>query len=118
MNADGTWQPQQLTSNVVGEGSPTWSPDGTKIAYTRRDTFTNSEVYVMNADGTGVRNLTNDPAFDFESDWAPDGKQIAFTSDRSGGDLRFEGAAVYTMRPDGTQLRKLTDDNLEAFSPA
>ena len=118
MNADGTGQPQQLTFNMVGEGSPTWSPDGTKITYTRRDTFTNSEVYVMDADGTGVRNLTNDPAFDFEPDWSPNGKRIAFTSDRSGGDVRFEASAVHTMRPDGTQLRKLTDDNLEAFSPA
>ena len=107
MNADGTGQPQQLTFNMVGEGSPTWSPDGTKITYTRRDTFTNSEVYVMDADGTGVRNLTNDPAFDFEPDWSPNGKRIAFTSDRSGGDVRFEASAVYTMRPDGTQVRKL-----------
>src|SRR5256885_2251960 len=54
-----------------------------KIAFTsNRDG--NDEIYVMNADGTGVTRLTNDPASDSQPAWSPDGSRIAFTSTRDG----------------------------------
>jgi Tol biopolymer transport system component len=73
------------------------------------------DVYVMNADGTGERKLTNDPEADFNSDWSPDGSRIAFGSNRSG---EACAAAVYTINPDGTDVLKLTADSSEAFGPA
>ena len=60
---------------------PAWSPDGTRLAFTStRDG--NSELYVMNRDGSGLRRLTNSPAIDSTPTWSPTGTQIAFTSDR------------------------------------
>jgi Tol biopolymer transport system component len=57
----------------------------------------------MRADGSGVTNLTNNPATDESPAWSPDGKQIAFISDRSG------GRDIYIMNADGSDVRKLTD---------
>ena len=60
-----------------------WSPDGTRIAFTtNRDG--NSELYVMNRDGSGLLRLTNHPAADSTPTWSPTGSEIAFTSDRTG----------------------------------
>ena len=50
-----------------------WSPDGTKIAFAS-DRDGNSEIYAMNADGTGVRRVTEDPSEDLEPAWSPSGE--------------------------------------------
>ena len=67
MNADGSGQ-RMLSRRGM---DPQWSPDGTLISFvTGRDG--NGEIYVMNADGTGHRNLTQNPlADDFEPAWSP-----------------------------------------------
>jgi TolB protein len=60
MNADGTGQ-TRLTNNPSWDDSPSWSPDGNKIAFdSARDG--NGEIYIMNADGTGQTRLTNNPS--------------------------------------------------------
>jgi TolB protein len=64
----------------------------------------NHEVYVMNADGTGQTNLTNNPALDQEPDWSVNGRAVAFTSDRDG---NFE---IYAMNADGTGQTRLTNN--------
>lgn len=78
MNPDGS-QVTRLTSAAAGDGSPAWSPDGQKIAFTRL-----ADMYVMNADGSGVRQLTYDVADDGCPAWSPDGMHIAFHSHRGG----------------------------------
>ena len=71
MNADGT-NPTRLTNNPRLDCCPSWSPDGTKIAFARNIGVGNSEIYVMNADdGSGQTNITNNPNDDVGPDWGP-----------------------------------------------
>ena len=65
----------------------------------------NLEVYLMNADGTGQTNLTNNAASDWASAWSPDGSQIAFVSNRDG------NGEIYVMNPDGTGVANLTNSS-------
>jgi Tol biopolymer transport system component len=67
--ADGSGQ-TNLSNSGATDGTPVFSPDGTKIAFeTNRDG--NFEIYGMRADGSEPVNLTNDPAGDFTPDWQP-----------------------------------------------
>lgn len=67
INADGTTQ-TNLTKGGGSVGGPIWSPDGTQIIFaSNRDG--NIELYVMNADGSGLMRLTDDPAEDYSADW-------------------------------------------------
>jgi Tol biopolymer transport system component len=60
------------------EGEPAWSPDGTKIAFvSRRDG--KSHVYVMKADGTNVRRVTDSDQDDNRPTWSPDGRRLVFS---------------------------------------
>jgi hypothetical protein len=62
--------------------SPVWSPDDRQLAFsgTRGGL---SDIYIVNADGKGLRQLTNDKYGDLQPAWSPDGRRIAFASDRS-----------------------------------
>jgi TolB protein len=69
------------------------------------------EIYVMNADGSGETNLTNNPGNESYPAWSPDGKLIAFVSDRDG---KYE---IYVMNPDGSGLTNLTDNPEHDWAP-
>ncbi|HET8773781.1 MAG TPA: S9 family peptidase [Thermoanaerobaculia bacterium] len=88
--------------------SPRWSPDGRRIAYvlTKADlekSAYDSNVRIIDADGTNDRQLTFARGADFRPRWSPDGKTIAFLSDRDGKN------AVWLLDPDGGEARKLVD---------
>ncbi len=75
---------------------------GSRVAFmSSRDG--NWEVYAINADGSGLKRLTNNAARDGLPTWSPDGKSIAFVSDRSG------AWAIWVMNADGSNQRKLFD---------
>jgi Tol biopolymer transport system component len=99
----------RLLSLIQGKRSaldvqaPAWSRDGRTIVFVSwRDG--NGEVYAMDADGSGPRNLTQHPAKDVRPAWSPDGRRIAFVSRRDG------NGEVYVMNADGSQKRNLTRD--------
>ncbi|UCF61802.1 MAG: PD40 domain-containing protein [Anaerolineaceae bacterium] len=106
-----TLQQMQLTDTEAWDSSPSWSPDGKKIAFqSSRDG--NNEIYVMAADGTGQSNLTRNAASDVSPAWSPDGNKIAFVSDRDGDE------DIYIMDADGLNQVKLLDLSGEDKSPA
>lgn len=111
---DGDGTVMRLTDFSDRDSSPSWSPDGTEIAFRRRADG-NSDIYVMNADGTDVRRLTTDPGFDGDPAWSPDGSEILFTSDRSG------NYDIWVMNADGSGQLQLTDhpadDEFPSWSP-
>src|SRR6266581_6296490 len=77
-------QPAKLLTH--GEGwnySPRWSPDGSHILFGSTRTGV-EELYLMNADGSGVVQLTRMLGFVGDSSWSPDGTQIAFSSSAAG----------------------------------
>lgn len=90
---------------VTGWG-PVWSSDGRKIAYASVVDQSNSEIFVMNADGSNPINLTNNPKFDSSPSWSPDGTKIVFSR-------KLDVAAPYTsdiyiMNADGTGVVNIT----------
>jgi hypothetical protein len=97
--APGAHPTTQLTEHA-GDTAP--ATHGEKIAF-MSDRDANWEVYVMNADGSGLERLTRDPAHDGLPVWSPDGKQIAFVSNKGG------AWAIWAMSPDGSNRRKLFD---------
>jgi len=90
------------------EWGPAWSPDGTRIAF-NSDREGIPQVYVMNADGTGLRRLSD--VWGEYPAWSPDGDRIAFESYVGGtttfGDPNYD---VFVMNADGSGVANLTDD--------
>jgi len=104
INADGSGERTLTTHLYAVDGSQgyAWSPDGRKIAFTFGRfpaDLENTEIYVMNADGSGRRNLTRHGGADDHAAWSPDGRKIAFS--RSG--------EIYVMNADGSGQRNLSE---------
>lgn len=105
VNVDGT-NLQRLTDNgAVWDTFPSFSPDGRKIAFRRllrhttpEGVLVNSEIMVMNSDGTNVVNVSKHPFFDGWPSWSPDGRRIAFSSNRS------DPYQIYVANADGSGL--------------
>src|SRR5207247_1175602 len=88
-------------------------PLGTIAFVSARDG--NQEIYVMNADGSGVSRLTNTPATDIDPAWSPDGRRIAFASDGDGTHRIYD---IYVMNADGSGVTRLSDSGREpAWKP-
>src|SRR5262249_18585651 len=79
-NTDGTGTPERLTDNNEEERAPSWSPDGSKIAFGCRigGGRADFEICVINADGSGRVQLTDNSVVDLTPTWSPDGQQILF----------------------------------------
>jgi photosystem II stability/assembly factor-like uncharacterized protein len=121
INADGTGE-VSITNN--NDEFPAWSPDGSKLAFGREDLGTaRPDIFVMNADGTGVTRLTTAPQDDLIPGWSPDATQLTFTyGDCSGGgDIDDIAPDVYVMDSNGANRTNLTNslvvDGFSDWSP-
>ena len=103
------------TDRPEGASFPAWSPDGGRIAFSSSRSGDESwHIYVMNADGSEVTQLSDYYGLDVSPTWSPDGSRIAFSSYRS----RDEGWAIYIMNADGSEVTRLTDYSGQDVSPA
>src|SRR5690606_13835349 len=70
--------------DLNGVTTPSWSPDGQRLVFTGYDGGL-SDLFVINADGTGLQRLTNDKYADMHPVWSPDGRTLAWATDRGPG---------------------------------
>jgi Tol biopolymer transport system component len=100
VNADGS-DARRVAGNATW-GEPAWSPNGRRIAFRRFEgkvgSAGNSDLFVVNPDGSGLRRLTRQAANVRWFAWSPDGRTIAFLRNRE----------VHIVKADGTGERRLT----------
>ena len=95
--------PVELSFRLPAE--PTWSPDGQQIAVS----YSTLDIYVMDADGSNRRPLTQGPIAESEPAWSPDGTEIAYVRDYWD---------LYVMESDGTLQRPMVSLPFRAEHPA
>jgi Tol biopolymer transport system component len=94
---------RRLTSAPRGALDPAWSPDSKRIAFTQRTADGSSDIWVMNADGTGRRRIGGPTVErEFEPSWSPYGTWIAYSRGPWG------AAQTWAMRADGTGRRAIS----------
>jgi len=119
MRPDGSHQRRIATDAWVEY--PAWSPDGTRIAFMGGTSSSEYDIWVVNADGSNLTQLTDSPGPDGWPAWSPDGTQIAFSSVRDdcsysdAPDCRSTGDIgphhdVWIVNADGTGLTRVTHE--------
>ncbi|MCP5381344.1 MAG: PD40 domain-containing protein [Kordiimonadaceae bacterium] len=114
MNADGSNIKEFYQSNRTKVGAD-WSPDGKKILFSAIDPETrDADIMVINSDGSGVKNLTEDFSGTSTSpSWSPDGKKIIFINKPSNDGQQD----IYTMNANGGNKTRLTDTEITKRGP-
>jgi len=123
---------RRLTDAAGYDAEGAYSPDGKKIVFcSLRDAYPESklsaqdrkqmeidksyfgEIYIMNADGSDPRRLTDTPGYDGGPFFSPDGQRILWRRF----DLKGTLADIYAMKPDGSDVRRLTDFGAMSWAP-
>jgi Tol biopolymer transport system component len=113
----------RLMADETNQAQAAWSPDGSRVAF-RAGPDGDTEIWVVNHDGTGLRQVTDTPnpsptdkRFASQPSWTPDGQQIAFRTDRTDP----TNADLWIVGADGSNLRPLVqtpgNERYPAFSP-
>jgi len=116
----------RCAGNCLGDSFPTYTRSGAKIAFERafgpitNDTAAAVAILTMNADGSGLKQLTQKKkptsTEDHLPSWSPDGKRIAFQRYNTTAQPAAV-SAIYVMNADGTHLRRLTPRFVDASNP-
>jgi TolB protein len=106
-----TGQMTQLTDSEKDEFDPSWSPDGQKLAFVSEEGEQNTEIFVVNHDGSNRIQLTDNKSEDIHPTWSPDGQMLAYASNREGA---FD---IYVMDASGENLVRMTDNLMDDLEP-
>ena len=113
MNGNGTDKKRLIKGASDSEASPAWSPDGSKIAYEGHKTSSEFGIYVIHADGSNEKRLSQESEFWADPSWSPDGTRIVFAN-------RSSKPGIVMANADGSHLTRLTtgdSDAVPSFSP-
>lgn len=100
----------QLTNTPFGASYPAWSPDGKEIAYTAIDKSGNETVWIMDADGSNQRQLTQGS----QSRWSPDGKYLVYSTITQ---TKNKSRDIYTIEVSTNTISQITSEDTAEFAP-
>ena len=106
---------------LTSDGSPysynrevAWSPDGSRIAFSKSDGYWGAAIYLISPGGGGnPRRISPESAYDAEPSWSPDGSRIAFENRRDNTSVGH----IFVMNADGTNRAQLTTNRQPNSSP-
>ncbi|MCQ8770574.1 PD40 domain-containing protein [Streptomyces telluris] len=104
---DGSGRTRLLDGPATGTDNrqPNWSPKGDRLVFQRRERGSHDwALYVMNADGSGLRRLTGGPGEHTDPSWSPDGRQVVFSSTAGG----LEVPQIFAIPADGGRPVRVT----------
>jgi dipeptidyl aminopeptidase/acylaminoacyl peptidase len=119
-NADGSGTARLTASTWPTTWSydfePAWSPDGTRIVFSGKRGSKSEDLWLVNADGSGLRKLVGTAADEGHPDWSPDGAKIVYSASSA------TGSDLYTVNADGSGSTRLTssakvDESAPDWSP-
>jgi Tol biopolymer transport system component len=122
INPDGTGNTQLIPDNtrqgnyeryMVIWGAPSWSPDGSLLAYTSLDEKENPKIYVVNADGTNKRLVIEDSFKQWSPSFSPDSKSIVYVSYPE----TKNKEELFTVEISGIARKQLTFDEIKKNYP-
>lgn len=101
------WRAVQLTADIkVDSALPTWSPDGTRIAFQSKRDGGDYQLFVMNSDGSNKQRLSDGKGYAGQATWSPDGQSIAYVQGDKG-DLSTP-REIFVVPASGGEAKKLT----------
>jgi Tol biopolymer transport system component len=127
MNADGSDETSLATSENINFGASdpesgllgvAWSPDGNKIAFSLGSSNTTHQIYVMNADGSGLVNVSNHVGDDYWPAWSPDGTKIVFNRSQAAKNNENGKGDIWVMNANGSGQTQLTSGPADDTRPA
>jgi Tol biopolymer transport system component len=109
---DGKSPARRITPDEWEAQYPAWSPDARQIAFTHVVPPNGFDIWLVNADGSGLRQLTGEPGSDNYPAWSPDGDAIVYSSDD-----RPDRNGLWLMRGDGSGQRYLAPGGEPQWEP-